>query len=326
MTNQVQKCPFIPPKDFQVATQFDVFPKKNLIYRIVTYIFNFIFCPLQKIANRHIVTPPGGASPQVLPTPIGWQDLDITSADKVKLKGYLHLSHTTSNLPQEQKWVIFFLGNDTTAIRGICENDGLIQFAETANLNILTIDYRGVGESQGWARSRHDLFKDGEAAVQYLLSLGIASEHILIYGHSLGGAVATHVAALHQEKDHEIRLLADRTFSSTSAVIHHALPMIHHDLPKVIKYFASFIFRFLGWEFNNTQIFQSLKGKKVATWCAGDPYIPEDINLARALPEKSSNILCLDNSRLVPRGSHLTSLFQEPSSPELIRLVDSLFA
>lgn len=62
-------------------------------------------------------------------------------------------------------------------------------------LNVFAFDYRGFGESGGTPHEK-GLYRDAEAAYRYLVdSLGVAPERIVIYGHSLGSGVATHLAS-----------------------------------------------------------------------------------------------------------------------------------
>jgi fermentation-respiration switch protein FrsA (DUF1100 family) len=62
-------------------------------------------------------------------------------------------------------------------------------------VNVFQFDYRGFGESGG-TPSEAGLYADAEAAYRYLTdSLGVPAERIVIYGHSLGSGVATHLAS-----------------------------------------------------------------------------------------------------------------------------------
>jgi uncharacterized protein len=61
-------------------------------------------------------------------------------------------------------------------------------------LNLLAFDYRGYGESAG-TPSEAGLYQDAEAAYRYLRdSLRVPPERIVIFGHSLGSAVAVELA------------------------------------------------------------------------------------------------------------------------------------
>jgi fermentation-respiration switch protein FrsA (DUF1100 family) len=61
-------------------------------------------------------------------------------------------------------------------------------------LNLLAFDYRGYGESSG-SPSEAGLYRDAEAAYGYLRdTLGVPPERIVLFGHSLGSAVAVELA------------------------------------------------------------------------------------------------------------------------------------
>jgi uncharacterized protein len=57
-------------------------------------------------------------------------------------------------------------------------------------LNLLAFDYRGYGESEG-VPTEEGLYKDAQAAYRYLREkMGVPPERIVVFGHSLGSAVA----------------------------------------------------------------------------------------------------------------------------------------
>lgn len=56
-------------------------------------------------------------------------------------------------------------------------------------LNLLAFDYRGYGESEG-APTEVGLYRDAKAAYRYLREQGIPPDRIIVFGHSLGSAVA----------------------------------------------------------------------------------------------------------------------------------------
>lgn len=60
--------------------------------------------------------------------------------------------------------------------------------------------YRGYGMSEGRPNER-GLKEDAEAAMAHLLARqDVDSKRVVVYGRSLGGAVALHLAAAHQDK------------------------------------------------------------------------------------------------------------------------------
>jgi uncharacterized protein len=67
---------------------------------------------------------------------------------------------------------------------------GLLQ----VGLGLLAFDYRGYGESQG-SPSEAGLYTDAEAAYRYLREqMEVPPERIILFGHSLGSAVAVELA------------------------------------------------------------------------------------------------------------------------------------
>lgn len=63
-----------------------------------------------------------------------------------------------------------------------------------AGFDALVFDYRGYGASSGHASEEH-LYEDAHLAYRYLIHEGVAPDHLLVVGHSLGTAVATEVAS-----------------------------------------------------------------------------------------------------------------------------------
>ena len=80
-------------------------------------------------------------------------------------------------------------------------------------VNVLAIDYRGYGKSSG-KPSEEGLYLDAGAALQYLLDCNeIDVNKIVLYGHSLGGAVAIHVATV-LHPDNVAGVIVENSFTS----------------------------------------------------------------------------------------------------------------
>jgi len=60
--------------------------------------------------------------------------------------------------------------------------------------HVLIPDYRGFGDSSGWP-TEAGLYEDAHAAWDWLAERGVPPSHVLIWGHSLGSAVAMQLAA-----------------------------------------------------------------------------------------------------------------------------------
>lgn len=66
--------------------------------------------------------------------------------------------------------------------------------------NSLLIDYRGYGRSQGPFPNEKRVYKDAAAAWTYLIEeRQLQPEHVMVYGHSLGGAIAIELATRYPE-------------------------------------------------------------------------------------------------------------------------------
>jgi len=82
-------------------------------------------------------------------------------------------------------------------------------------VNILVVDYRGFGRSEG-SPSERGLYIDGETAVQYLHSRAdLDQKKIVLFGHSLGGGVTVHLASRSQWcKGRIAAVVLENTFTS----------------------------------------------------------------------------------------------------------------
>jgi pimeloyl-ACP methyl ester carboxylesterase len=98
------------------------------------------------------------------------------------------LRHTSSK-PNDCV-VLFTHGN----AGNITSQAGFMRPFLAAGFDALVFDYRGYGASSGSASEEH-LYEDAQLAYRYLVGDGIAPDHLLVVGHSLGTAVATELAS-----------------------------------------------------------------------------------------------------------------------------------
>ncbi|KAH7913422.1 Alpha/Beta hydrolase protein [Hygrophoropsis aurantiaca] len=133
-------------------------------------------------------------------------NVKITTADNVTLGAWFVLSDTLyhelpfppqssatkSHIPvalRTHPTILFFHGNGAT--RALSTRVRYYSaFSSRLKANVLAIDYRGYGDSEG-APSEVGLATDARAAWDWLMSYGTKAEDILIIGHSLGTAVAS---------------------------------------------------------------------------------------------------------------------------------------
>lgn len=83
--------------------------------------------------------------------------------------------------------------------------------------SVLLVDYRGYGPSGGEFPTEAQLYDDAEAAFKYLVNQRkILPQDIVIYGESLGGAIAIELAQRHPEAG---ALIVQSTFTSMADAI-----------------------------------------------------------------------------------------------------------
>lgn len=88
--------------------------------------------------------------------------------------------------------------------------DELAYLRDRYSVNVLAFDYRGYGKSRG-KPFEQGVLTDADAAYAWLTENGHAKpDKIILWGRSLGGAVATHLAG----KNGAQLLVLDRTFNS----------------------------------------------------------------------------------------------------------------
>lgn len=96
-----------------------------------------------------------------------------------------------------------------------------IEILNKLGLNVFIFDYRGYGKSNG-RPSERGLYKDALASYEYLVSKkGISKEHIIVYGESLGGAVAVNLVS----KKNARALITESAFSSARDVARAVYPL-----------------------------------------------------------------------------------------------------
>jgi hypothetical protein len=81
--------------------------------------------------------------------------------------------------------------------------------------SVLAIDYRGFGQSSMRAPTEQSAYEDSEAAWAYLAALAPGARRF-IFGHSLGGAVATQLAIKHPDA---AGLILEATFTNIPELI-----------------------------------------------------------------------------------------------------------
>ncbi len=99
-------------------------------------------------------------------------------------------------------------------------------------LSVFIFDYHGYGRSEGKPGEK-ETYQDAEAAWNYLTETrGISPDSIIIFGRSLGGAVAVWLASQHQPK----ALVVESSFTSIADVAAHYYPFLPVKLLARVEY------------------------------------------------------------------------------------------
>ncbi len=94
----------------------------------------------------------------------------------------------------------------------ISSNIGLAKRFQQQGLSVLMIDYRGYGLSDGEFPNEQRVYEDARAAWVYLnQDLKIPANQIIVFGHSLGGAIAINLMS---EQPSAAGLIVQSSFSS----------------------------------------------------------------------------------------------------------------
>jgi fermentation-respiration switch protein FrsA (DUF1100 family) len=113
------------------------------------------------------------------------EEVWINAADGVRLNAWFFPAANS------HKVLLCFHGNAENIGYGLSRTKVLLRLGA----NILALDYRGYGKSEG-APDEAGVYRDAEAAYRYLTETrGFDPRNIVIYGQSLGGAVAVDLAS-----------------------------------------------------------------------------------------------------------------------------------
>ncbi len=165
---------------------------------------------IRLLENRMIFPAPRYPQCFVPPEAFGLkaEEIWLTTSDGVRLNGWF-FPHAGSS-----RVLLFFHGNAENIGTGL----GRTKVLSSLGLNILAVDYRGYGKSEG-SPDEEGVYRDAEAAYRYLTDQrGFRPKDIIIHGVSLGGAVAIDLASRVECGG----LIAESTFTSARDMARHA--------------------------------------------------------------------------------------------------------
>lgn len=143
-----------------------------------------------RLSETRLLYLPGGSRTLLEPPPalgLDVRKVQLTASDGVRLVSWAMPAEGGSG-----HWLLICHGN----AGNISEAGRPYHYAglRGLGLSLFAFDYRGYGESEG-APTEQGLYRDAEAAYRYLRdTLDIPPERIVLFGHSLGAAVAVELA------------------------------------------------------------------------------------------------------------------------------------
>jgi len=186
--------------------------------------------------------------------------------------------------------MLFFHGNNGN----MSWREYMVNMTKEIGVNLFMIDYRGFGKSRGNPTQR-SLLEDGESAYRYITKK-YKNCDIIVWGESLGGAIASHVASKHKCRC----LVLLSTFSSLDDVV------LEYHGNYAIRYLMSLLIKYIVEEMPIKSWIKCVKSPVVIIHSKSDETIPFEVS--NTLFE---NISHEQKTHIKIKGKH--------SSPEMTR-------
>jgi fermentation-respiration switch protein FrsA (DUF1100 family) len=143
---------------------------------------------------------------------LSYRDIWLTTKDQTRIHGWL------IGDGNEKPVVLFFHGN----AGNISHRLDRIKRLEELPLRFLLLDYRGYGQSEG-KPTEEGLYEDALAAYEFLIEEeGLSSDQIILFGESLGGAVAIDLAS----KKDVAGIILEATFTTLRELANEIFPVL----------------------------------------------------------------------------------------------------
>ena len=150
-----------------------------LVMCALLFVFQDRLLYLPNIAGRELTADPADIG-------LHFEDVDFESADGVALHGWFVAAEAAIGT------VIIFHGN----AGNISHRLDTLRIFNALGLNSFIFDYRGYGQSAG-RPTEPGTYLDAEAAWRYIVETqGIAPQRVLLFGRSLGAAIAARQATI----------------------------------------------------------------------------------------------------------------------------------
>ena len=194
---------------------------------------------------------------ELIATPDNWgmryEAIQLQTDDSITLHGWF----LPADQPNTKQALLFFHGN----AGNISHRRDSLKIFNRLGLDVLIIDYRGYGQSEG-SPDEQGLYRDAEAAWSYLRkSKDYKPQQIIIFGRSMGGAVAAWLASKLDLSEQPAGLILESTFASAREFAEAVFPVLPWITP-------------LRFEFNTTDNLQTVHCPILVLHSPDDEIIP----------------------------------------------------
>ena len=186
-----------------------------------TFVLQY-FPEVSGLPRRPKNNPRGYRSPEERQLP--FESHRIVCSDGVHIHAWLLQAKSVADWTHAPT-LLFFHGN--------AGNIGLripnaLQMMQQLGANVLMVEYRGYGDSDNVTPSEVGLQRDALAALQFAHTHGgIDSQQIFLFGRSLGGSVALHLAQDALQRNIPFAgVIVENTFTSISSMVDVLLPFL----------------------------------------------------------------------------------------------------
>ena len=183
---------------------------KFFLYLLGTgFLFVLFVWYLEKVSvfypSKNIVSTPAQLG-------LSYEDVFILTEDKVRIHGWW------IPYPQAKDTVLIFHGN----AGNIGDRPRKINIFNSLRVNTFVIDYRGYGKSEG-KPTEQGIYLDALAAYDYLVKKqNVSASNVIVYGVSLGGAVAVDLASKRPVK----AIIIDSSFTQAKDIAKIIYPFV----------------------------------------------------------------------------------------------------
>jgi uncharacterized protein len=266
-------------------------PSRLLSFLLTILIGYTLTLLLVRLVEPHLIffpNTPGRLSGDWQPRDLPVQDVWLTSSDGVKVHSWW--------IPNDNAKLTFLAFHGNAA--NITNRAQVYAFLRASPANVLALEYRGYGRSEG-IPSEAGFYRDADAAYQYLVSTKrIDPKSIISFGQSIGTAVAAQLAS-HREVG---AVVLEAPFPSASR------------LARKFYWFLPGLSLLVHSQFNTQARLRETTAPLLVVHCTQDPIIP--FKLGQAVYNSATQIkflvsinsLCHEESSLMAPTEYRTAL------------------